>query len=271
VPLAGYAEGAFGASQESERCLRLLRSRPGWEILHSVSEETTLTETVLVVEDDEETRALLSRMFRSQGLNVLCAVDGEEGLDLIRRHHPAVVLLDLVLPKVSGEAVCLALRADPTLADVHVIMLTGLTQQSDRIAGFELGADDYITKPFDIREVALRIESVLRRIRQSERKQEEGVIFVGALEIDSHTQRVRVKGADAGLTVAEFRLLAALAERPGHVFTREDLAKELGFSDDRASPRAVDTHVMRLRQKLGVAAEAIETVRGSGYRFNEWS
>lgn len=230
-----------------------------------------MAETVLVVEDDEETRALLSRVFRSQGLNVLCAVDGEEGLDLIRRHHPAVVLLDLVLPKVSGEAVCLALRADPTLADVHVIMITALIEQDDRIAGFELGADDYIAKPFDIREMALRVEAALRRQRQSERKQKDGVTSVGVLEIDVHAQRVRVKGADVALTAAEFRLLTVLAERPGRVFTREELAKELGLREDGASPRAVDTHIMRLRQKLGVAADAIETVRGSGYRFTEWS
>jgi DNA-binding response OmpR family regulator len=234
------------------------------------SKETTVTETVLVVEDDEETRSLLSRVFRGQGLNVLCAVDGEEGLDLIRRHHPAIVLLDLVLPKVSGEAVCLALRADPTLADVHVIMLTGLTQQADRIAGFELGADDYITKPFDIREVALRVEAALRRLRQSQNKQRDGVTRAGALEIDGHAQAVRVKGTDAGLTSAEFRLLAALAERPGRVFTRAELAGELGLTEDQTSPRSVDTHVMRLRQKLGAAADAIETVRGSGYRFTEW-
>ena len=230
-----------------------------------------MAETVLVVEDDEETRALLSRVFRSQGLNVLCAVDGEEGLDLIRRHHPAVVLLDLVLPKISGEAVCLALRADPTLADVHVIMITALIEQDDRIAGFKLGADDYIAKPFDIREMALRVEAALRRQRQSERKQKDGVTSVGVLEIDVHAQRVRVKGADVALTAAEFRLLTVLAERPGRVFTREELAKELGLREDGASPRAVDTHIMRLRKKLGVAADAIETVRGSGYRFTEWS
>jgi two-component system, OmpR family, phosphate regulon response regulator PhoB len=230
-----------------------------------------VAETVLVVEDDEETRALLSRVFRGQGLNVLCAVDGEEGLDLIRRHHPVVVLLDLVLPKLSGEAVCLALRADPALADVHVIMLTGLTEQDDCIAGFELGADDYVTKPFDIREVALRVEVALRRKRQSERKERDGLTVAGGLEIDAHAQRVRVKGADAGLTPAEFRLLAAMVERPGRVFTRAELAQELGLSEDQMSPRSVDTHVMRLRQKLRTAADAIETVRGCGYRFAEWA
>jgi two-component system phosphate regulon response regulator PhoB len=230
-----------------------------------------VAETVLVVEDDEETRSLLSRVFRGQGLNVLCAADGEEGLDVVRRHHPAVILLDLVLPKLSGEALCLALRADPELADIHVIMLTALAQQDDRIAGFEMGADDYIAKPFDIREVALRVEAALRHQRQSDRKQRDGLTVVGVLEIDGHAQRVRVKGTDAGLTIAEFRLLTALAERPGRVFTRPELAQELGLSDDQASPRSVDTYVMRLRQKLGVAADAIETVRGSGYRFTEWA
>jgi two-component system phosphate regulon response regulator PhoB len=229
-----------------------------------------MTETVLIVEDDEETRRLLSRVFREQGLHVLCAVDGEEGFDLIRRHHPTVVLLDLVLPKLSGESVCLALRADPALADIHVIMLTGLNQRDDRIAGFKLGADDYITKPFDIKEVGLRVEAALRRQRRSERKQGDGVTVAGVLEIDTHAQRARVRGVDTALTTAEYRLLAVLVERPGRVFTRAELAAEIGLSDDHMSPRSVDTHVMRLRQKLGVGADAIETVRGCGYRFAEW-
>jgi two-component system, OmpR family, phosphate regulon response regulator PhoB len=229
-----------------------------------------MTETVLIVEDDEETLRLLCRVFREQGLHVLCAVDGEEGFDLIRRHHPTVVLLDLVLPKLSGESVCLALRADPALADIHVIMLTGLSQRDDRIAGFKLGADDYITKPFDIKEVGLRVEAALRRQRRSERKQGDGITVAGVLEIDTHAQRARVRGVDTALTTAEYRLLAVLVERPGRVFTRAELAAEIGLSDDHMSPRSVDTHVMRLRQKLGAGADAIETVRGCGYRFAEW-
>jgi two-component system phosphate regulon response regulator PhoB len=227
--------------------------------------------TVLVVEDDEETRTMLCRVFRSQGLTVLCAADGEEGLDLLRRHHPPVVLLDLVLPKVSGEAICLALRSDPELANTHVIMMSVLTTQDDRIAGFELGADDYVTKPFDIREVALRVEAALRRRRRNEPSQRDGCTIAGILEIDRHTQRARVKGNDVGLTATEFRLLAALAERPGRIFARAELAQEIGLRDHELSPRLVDTHVMRLRQKLGVAAKAIETVRGSGYRLSEWA
>jgi two-component system phosphate regulon response regulator PhoB len=229
-----------------------------------------MTETVLIVEDDAETRSLLSRVFRTQGLHVLCAGDGEEGYELIRRHKPAVVLLDLVLPKLSGESVCLALRADPELAAIHVIMITGLTQREDRIAGFELGADDYITKPFDIKEVGLRVEAALRRRRQSEERKGEGVAVAGSMEIDTHSQRVRIRGLDAGLTSAEYRLLATLAQRPGRIFSRAELAEEIGLSEEQASPRSVDTHVMRLRQKLGPAADAIETVRGSGYRFAEW-
>jgi two-component system phosphate regulon response regulator PhoB len=255
----------------NKNCYRDFAVAPGLEDTGARSEETTVAETVLVVEDDEETRCLLSRVFRGQGLNVLCAADGEEGLDLIRRHHPAVVLLDLVLPTLSGEAVCLAIRADPTLAHVHVIMLTGLAQRDDRIAGFELGADDYVTKPFDIREVGLRVEAALRRRRRGERSEREGVAVVGPIEIDTKAQCARVRGADVDLTSAEYRLLAALAEQPGRVFSRVELAQEIGLSDDPASPRSVDTHIMRLRQKLGAAADAIETVRGSGYRFSEWA
>jgi two-component system, OmpR family, phosphate regulon response regulator PhoB len=229
-----------------------------------------MTETVLVVEDDDETLRLLSRVFRAQGLNVLCAADGEEGYDLIRRHKPAVVLLDLVLPKLSGESICLAMRADPELAGICVIMLTGLSERDDRIAGFELGADDYITKPFDIREVGLRVEAALRRRRETLERRGAGIAVAGGMEIDTHAQRVRIKGLDVGLTSAEYRLLATLALRPGRVFSRAELATEIGLSEDQASPRSVDTHVMRLRQKLGSTADAIETVRGCGYRFTEW-
>lgn len=230
-----------------------------------------MTEAVLIVEDDEETRSLLSRALRRQGLQTYTAEDGAAAMALIRRHHPAVVLLDLVLPRMSGEAVCVALRADPELSDIHVIMLTGLDQHADRIAGFELGADDYVAKPFDMQELLLRVEAALRKQRQRQDERSEGITVAGALEIDTNTQRVRVKGRDVELTSAEYRLLSTLAERPGRVFSRDDLAHEIGTSDDRASPRSVDTHVMRLRQKLGPAADIVETVRGEGYRFGEWA
>jgi two-component system phosphate regulon response regulator PhoB len=230
-----------------------------------------MTEAVLIVEDDEETRSLLSRALRRQGLQILTAEDGTAAIELIRRHHPAVVLLDLVLPRMSGEAVCVAVRADPELADIHVIMLTGLSQQADRIAGFEAGADDYLSKPFDMQELTLRVEAALRKQRQREDERHEGIMIAGALEIDINTQRVRVRGREVPLTSAEYRLLITLSERPGKIFSREDLAHEIGTGEEQASPRSVDTHVMRLRQKLGVAADIVETVRGAGYRFGEWA
>ncbi len=230
-----------------------------------------MNEAVLIVEDDEETRRLLARALRKQGLQVLTAQDGAEGLDVIRRQHPAVVLLDLVLPRVSGEAVCVTVRAEPELADIHVIMLTGLSKQEDRIAGFELGADDYISKPFDLAELVLRVEAALRRQRERSEEREEGLTIAGSIQIDTATQRVRVKGQDVTLTEAEYRLLLTLVERPGKVFSRDDLARDMSDGKESASPRSVDTHVMRLRQKLGAAADMLETVRGVGYRFAEWA
>jgi two-component system phosphate regulon response regulator PhoB len=228
-----------------------------------------MNEAVLIVEDDEETRRLLARALRRQGLQVLTASDGAEGLDLIRRHAPAVVLLDLVLPEVSGEAVCVTLRADPELAQIHVIMITGMTRQEDRIAGFELGADDYVTKPFDLQELALRVEAALRRQRQRREEREEGLTIVGALTIDTDRQRVRVKGEDVALTAAEYRLLVTLVESRGKAFSREQLAQGMSEADEQASPRSVDTHIMRLRNKLGPAADLLETVRGVGYRLTD--
>jgi two-component system phosphate regulon response regulator PhoB len=228
----------------------------------------TMTNAVLIIEDDEETRQLLARAFRRKALQVLTAEDGADGLEMIRRHHPAVVVLDLVMPRVSGEAVCAAVRADPAVADIHIIMLTGLVRPDDRVAGFELGADDYVTKPFDLREVVLRVEAALRR--QGERNQE-GFTVAGPLRIDSKARRVWVKGQEIALTEAECRLLIILAERPGRVFSREDLARKVGGDPEQGSPRSVDTHIMRLRHKLGIAADAVETVRGEGYRFAEWA
>jgi two-component system phosphate regulon response regulator PhoB len=230
-----------------------------------------MSEAVLIVEDDEETRRLLARALRRQGLQVLTAGTGSEGLELIRRHAPAVVLLDLVLPEVSGEAVCVALRADPELAQIHVIMLTGMTKQEDRIAGFELGADDYVTKPFDLEELTLRVEAALRRQRQRREEREEGLTVVGAMTIDTERQRVRVKGEDVTLTAAEYRLLVTLVESRGKAFSREQLAQGMSDADEQASPRSVDTHIMRLRNKLGPAADLLETVRGVGYRVTDWA
>jgi two-component system phosphate regulon response regulator PhoB len=227
-----------------------------------------MTDAVLVVEDDEETRQLLARALRGKGIQVFTAEDGAEGLELIRSHFPAVVVLDLVMPRVSGEAVCSAVRADPSVADVHIVMLTGLVKPDDRVAGFELGADDYVTKPFDLRELILRIEAALRRQRD---RAGDSTTVAGPLRIDARAQRVWVKGEEIPLTSAECRLLLILAERPGRVFSRDDLARRIATAAEHASPRSVDTHIMRLRHKLGLAADTVETVRGEGYRFAEWA
>jgi two-component system phosphate regulon response regulator PhoB len=150
-------------------------------------------------------------------------------------------------------------------------MLTGMTKQEDRIAGFELGADDYVTKPFDLQELVLRVEAALRRQRQRRDEREEGLTVVGAMTIDTERQRVRVKGEDVPLTAAEYRLLVLLVESRGKAFSREQLAQGMSEADEQASPRSVDTHIMRLRNKLGPAADLLETVRGVGYRLTDWA
>jgi two-component system phosphate regulon response regulator PhoB len=228
-----------------------------------------MSKTVLVVEDDEETRNCLARALRMGGLHVLTAQGGTEGLELIRRHRPGVVLLDLVMPDISGEVVCAAVRADPEIAQCYILMLTGLSADEDRVAGFELGADDYVTKPFNMREIVLRVRAALRRSDQVLPASKENLLSIGPLRIDRHGFRVFVGDRECSLTPSEHALLLALASRPGRFLTRKQLVDVVGSQEAKTSPRRIDAHITRLRQKLGTAGRALETVRGSGYRLSE--
>jgi two-component system phosphate regulon response regulator PhoB len=229
-----------------------------------------MSEMVLIVEDDEETRNCLARALRMDGLVVLTAQGGQEGLELIRRHRPAVVLLDLVMPDISGEVVCAAVRADPEIAQIYILMLTGLSADEDRVAGFELGADDYVTKPFNMREIILRVRAAMRRSDQTlPPPPEEGQLVIGALRIERRGSRVFIGERECGLTPSEHALLVAMAERPGRPLTRRQLADAVGVREMASHPRCVDAHVKRLRQKLGTAGRALETVRGAGYRLSD--
>jgi two-component system phosphate regulon response regulator PhoB len=222
---------------------------------------------ILVVDDEPDLLELVRFNLDRAGFRVETAASGEEALARLRRSTPDLLVLDLMLPDLSGEEVCRRLRANPSLAGLPVIMLTAKSEEVDRVVGFELGADDYVTKPFSPRELVLRVKALLRR--SYEAAASSAPLERGALRLDPERHRCSVKGEEVDLTAKEFQLLEALMRRPGRVMTREKLLDEVWGSDIAVTSRTIDTHLKRLREKLGEAAELIQTVRGLGYRFAE--
>ncbi|HXX65860.1 MAG TPA: response regulator [Polyangiaceae bacterium] len=220
---------------------------------------------VLVIEDEADLREVLQYNLAQAGHRPFAAATGEAGLKLAHEVHPEVVLLDLMLPDVSGTTVAKVLRREPETQLVPIIMVTAKGEEIDRIVGFEIGADDYVVKPFSVRELMLRVEAVLRRGRVPEQR----VIEVGELRIERDAHRVTVAGEEVLLTALEFKLLVALAERRDRVQARGTLLSDVWAMDADIASRTVDTHVKRLRDKLGAAGRFLETVRGVGYRFSE--
>lgn len=226
------------------------------------------TGPILVVDDEEDLRNLLQHALGKEGFTVRTAATGPEALSLAASLRPSLVLLDLMLPGMQGTEVCRRLRAEPTLEGMPIIMLTARGEELDRVVGFELGADDYVTKPFSTRELVLRIRAVLRRVTVAAGSPGEGDLRAGALRIDASAHRVWVDEAEVQLTATEFRLLTTLARRSGRVQTRGQLLQEVWDMPPDLSTRTVDTHMKRLREKLGPAGDRLETVRGVGYRLN---
>ncbi|HEU6436941.1 MAG TPA: response regulator transcription factor [Nitratidesulfovibrio sp.] len=226
-------------------------------------------ERILVVEDDEDILQLLTFTFESAGFEVRTATTGREGLDIALRQKPALVLLDLMLPGMSGLDVCRELKRLPETEDVPVIMLTARGEEVDRIVGLELGADDYVVKPFSPRELVLRIRAVLKRAQGVAENPQRSQWQVDGLALDLDAHRVEVDGEEAALTATEFRLLAELVRNRGRVRTRDQLLNTVWGYEFEGYARTVDTHVRRLRQKIGGYAAMIETIRGVGYRFKE--
>lgn len=222
-----------------------------------------MIQKILIAEDEDDVRHLLGFHLKGAGFGLLEACDGAEALQKARAENPALLLLDLDLPRMPGLEVCKALKSDPQTAQIPIVMLTAKSEELDRILGLELGADDYITKPFSPRELVLRIKSVLRRQNNAEEK----MLQIGALSIDRERHEVRIKNKQLDLTATEFKLLAILAERRGRVQSREKLLTDVWGYESAIDTRTVDTHVRRLREKLGTAADCIETVRGFGYRI----
>jgi two-component system phosphate regulon response regulator PhoB len=223
-----------------------------------------MSQTILVIDDEKDIVELIRYNLVQAGYRVVSALDGQQALDLARRERPDLVVLDLMLPTLPGTEVARILRQDEKTRAIPIIMLTARGSEIDRIVGFELGADDYVVKPFSPRELVLRIQAILRR--EGREESEERIIFE-PLVIDLAAHAVRLKGREIELTATEFKLLHRLARRPGRAFSRDQLLTDVwGYSGDLET-RTVDTHMKRLRAKLGVIGAWIETVRGHGYRF----
>jgi two-component system, OmpR family, alkaline phosphatase synthesis response regulator PhoP len=230
----------------------------------------TATTTVLVVEDEQRLRELVRGYLEIEGFGVLSAADGLTALDLARQHTPDLVVLDLMLPGLDGLEVCRRLR---TFSDAYVIMLTAKAEEIDRIVGLEVGADDYLTKPFSPRELIARVRAMLRRPRSGGAAGPPDIPppqRFGELLVDHGRYEVTLAGTPAPLTTLEFALLTTLAAHPGRVFTRNQLLERVWGTDYFGDDHVVDVHIANLRKKLGddpAAPHYIETVRGAGYRF----
>ncbi|HEX3159573.1 MAG TPA: response regulator [Gemmatimonadaceae bacterium] len=225
-----------------------------------------IPDRVLVVDDEPDIVALVAYHLAKAGYRVSTASSGGDAVTLARQERPALIVLDLMLPGMSGFDVLEQLRADDTTHGVAVLLLTARREEPDRIRGLSLGADDYLTKPFSPQELVLRVAAILRRVGAA--PQVEGdVLRVGTMSIDRGAHRVQVDGQDVELTPTEFKLLLTLAERRGRVQARGHLLETVWEAAPDIQTRTVDMHIQRLRAKLGVAGESIETVRGFGYRL----
>jgi two-component system phosphate regulon response regulator PhoB len=225
-------------------------------------------EKILIVEDEEEIRELVVYNLVKQGYQPIPAETGEEGLRMIRSEKPDLLVLDLMLPGVDGLEVCRTLKRDPATAAIPLIMLTAKGEEADIVAGLEMGADDYLTKPFSPRVLTARIRAVLRR-KSEEPLDGDEELRIHDMTIHPGRHEVLVDGESIPLTATEFRVLYVLAQRPGWVFTRYQIANAVHGGDYIVTDRSVDVQIVGLRKKLGKAADYVETIRGVGYRFKE--
>ena len=223
---------------------------------------------ILVVDDEPDLLELVRVNLSQAGFEVETAETGRQALERARRSAPDLLILDLMLPDLSGTEVCRHLRADSSLKDIPIIMLTARADEVDRVVGLEIGADDYVTKPFSPRELTLRVRAVLRR-REPATAAGTPVLERATLRLDPERHRCFVEQNEIELTAKEFALLHGLMMRPGRVMTREQLLDDVWGTDIAVTTRTIDTHLKRLREKLGPASHLIETVRGVGYRFSE--
>ena len=222
---------------------------------------------ILVVDDEPDAIELIRFNLKASGYEVLTAEDGEEALAKARKFSPNMILLDVMLPEIDGLEVCKILRRDPATASLPIIMLTAKASEIDRVLGLEFGADDYVTKPFSPRELMLRVRNLFKRNESS--KEEVERFQVRDIELDVSKYEVKIMGQPIDLTPTEFKLLQILMERKGRVQSRDRLLQDVWGYDQLIDTRTVDTHVRRLREKMGEAANYVATVRGVGYRLME--
>ena len=231
------------------------------------SARATMSSTrILIIEDEQDVIDLLTLHLRKAGFTLSTATDGAAGLRQAREESPVLIILDLMLPKMPGLEICKVLKTDAATRQIPIIMLTAKAEEIDRIVGLEFGADDYVTKPFSPRELILRVNAILRR---GKGEVEEAKLSIGAITLDPARHHVAVGGKPVRLTSVEFKLLSMLMRRKGRVQARDRLLNEVWGYESVIDTRTVDTHVRRLRKKLGKAAVGIETVRGFGYRIRE--
>ena len=225
---------------------------------------------VVIIEDERDVARLLEFNLRSAGFEVSSAANGTDGFAAVLKHRPDVVVLDLMLPDRSGYEVCKDIRADAVVGDAGVLMLTAKGEAEDRILGLEVGADDYVVKPFVVREVVLRVTALANRLAERRARpaasDASGLLKVGPIEIDPITHDVKISGVPTQLRPLEYKLLQLLVGDPGRVFSREELLEQVWEMRGDINTRTVDVHVRRLRVSLGPAADVIETVHGFGYR-----
>ena len=224
---------------------------------------------VLIIEDERDLAELLAFNLEKEGYAATCVNDGKAGLERASADLPDLILLDLMLPGLLGTEVCKALRKDQRTAHIPIIMITAKGDEIDRVVGFEVGADDYIVKPFSIREVALRVKAVMRRFEHEAQMTVLELLSIGDILIDKQRHTVTSAGVEIELTSTEFKLLLFLAEKKGCVQSREKLLQNVWSYNNAGDTRTVDTHVTRLRGKLGTPGDIIKTVRGFGYKIED--
>jgi len=225
-------------------------------------------ESILVVEDEEDIQELVRYNLGKEGHQTAGVASGEEALKAVRANMPDLVVLDLMLPGINGLEVCRTLKADPKTQHIPIVMLTAKGEEADIVTGLELGADDYIPKPFSPKVLVARVRAVLRR-RAREAVEDDSAVQIHDLVIQPGRHEVLVKGTPVELTFTEFRILHTLARRPGWVFTRFQLVEAVRGEVYPVTDRSVDVHIVGLRKKLGPAGKYIQAVRGVGYRFQE--
>jgi two-component system phosphate regulon response regulator PhoB len=226
----------------------------------------TRAKRILIVDDEPDVTELVGYQLRAKGFAVEALNDPTQSIAKIRALQPDLIILDVMMPNISGIQICRMLRADPKSKSIPVVFLTARAEEADRVLGLEVGGDDYICKPFSVKELTLRIQGLLRRSSEPSDDQPKH-LEIGTIVLDNERHQVTVKGAPIELTATEFRLLRLLMERKGRVQTREHLLLNVWNYETEIETRTVDTHIRRLREKLGAEADLIETLRGVGYRM----